>query len=169
MAAATEKTAPAKKHGAFIDRFREAYEATLATARLSAEHTATEGWQTLYSDYRKSVQARRKQLAKDMRSIADTLEKYGLDDEDEKRIGEIKKQCAELREEQAVFTAKTVNPVRDPVNECDKLIETTRYDANRAESESPLTHRGIVEIFKAELGRLSRATWDDETGRVLIS
>jgi hypothetical protein len=151
-----------------VEKFRTMYVAALAEAQVSAEHTNTEGWQSLYKNFMKADREGRRELAQGLKGYALQLEMTGLTEDDEKAIGDLKKRAAELREEREVFEAKTVEPVRSCVEVCQKVLNDARQWARAEQDRAPLTAPNLVAEFDAEFKRHPVATWDDETGRVQI-
>jgi hypothetical protein len=94
-----------------IKRFKAAYADLLDEARISAEHTATEGWQKLYAAHRESLRVNRRRLSERLKQLADTMEFRGLDEESEKSLADIRKESAEMRETHEAFESETVGPV----------------------------------------------------------
>src|SRR5512146_2018996 len=114
MASAEPKPAPDNANRDLVTRFRDDYSSALAEARISAEHTATEGWQGLYGGFQRHQRERRRNLAGWLRTIAEQLEKGGLTDEDEKAAKDTIKDVQALREDAEAFDRQTVSPVRKP-------------------------------------------------------
>jgi hypothetical protein len=151
-----------------VEKFRTMYVSALAEAQVSAEHTGTEGWQALYKTFMKDDRERRREVSQSLKAYALQLEMNGLTEEDEKALGDLKKQCAEARETREVFEAKTVQPVKACVEICQKVLSDARQWARAEQDRAPLTARNLVAEFDAEIKRHPIATWDDETGRVQI-
>lgn len=158
---------PANKQLDLIERFNAEYEAAMIDARRSAEHTATEGWLDLYRMRRESYQADRRRQAERLRALADTLESAGLDEDGEKAIGEVKKECCEMREAMDHWRLLTVGPVREPVDRLEAIIRQARAQAHRDEADAPLVNVGLVELMNMAIKEVHKATWNDETGRVI--
>jgi len=163
---AKEKEAP-KVHRE-IEEFRKKYAEALEGARISAEHTQTEGWKNLYSLNRHAVENRRKELGEQLEDLAKTMKRGGMDEDYEKMLGDIKKASAELRADISAFNRKAIHPVEDPVSECHRVIEDARRNARAGEIESPLTHRGMVAEMDDAIGAVDLVKFDTETGTVEI-
>jgi hypothetical protein len=80
-----------------IVTFREKYAEALISAVVSAEHTATEGWGKLYLGHQQAQRDRRRDMAKELKTLAVTLEDSGFTEDDEKALAEIKKASVCLR------------------------------------------------------------------------
>lgn len=148
--------------------FRERYAEAMAGVRISAEHTATEGWHRLYHGQRQENLERRRELAKEMKATALRLEDMGLSEEDEKSIGELKKSVTAIREAFETFDQQTISPVRQPVRDCDRIRSEAMAEARRIEAEAPMINIGMEELMRVEVAKVDKPRWDNETGRVLI-
>lgn len=168
MGQAERKPDPANKQKDVIQRFDSAYSAALIDAQVSAEHTATEGWQKLYHDHVESLVDRRRALAKSMRETADIVELRGTNEEDEKEIGELKKTAVSIRDSDEAFDRQVIQPVRRPVETCERIINEHISQAGREERDAPLHNTGLEHLMRAEVAKRLRVSWDTDTGRVLV-
>ena len=168
MAAAATKAATKAKEDEAVLRFEDAYREALAEARVSAEHTATEGWQGLYGEHRKADRKARQDLAGRLRWAAETIESRHLTEEEEKIVKDAIKAAVELRETAEVFDRKTVEPVRRCVERCKQVIDDAKAAAERAESSAPLTSRGVGDRIRAAIAAVPAVKWDAEKGRVVV-
>jgi hypothetical protein len=96
------------------------------------------------------------------------LEDIGLTEEEEKLLAGVKKSSEDISDAKARFECSTIEPVRRPMVECDKLITEAMFEAHRRESEAPLIEIGLVEMVKMEVARMPRPRWNDEDGRLEI-
>lgn len=140
----------------------------LASAKISAEHTATTGWSQLYLGHRHRQQEERRKLAKELKTLAIALEDRGLTADEEKEVGNIKKSSEAMRDADMVFHLQTVGPVREPVTICDRIRSEAMNEARRLESEAPMMHIGLEGEMSREVGGVDRPAWNAETGCVVI-
>lgn len=159
---------PTNKREDVVVRARREYADALHRAEISATHTATDGWQQLYTGFRLAQREARRKLADDLRQVADTIEAGNLSEDGEKRIGDLKKAAIDLRETAAVFDAKTVQPVKDPVEECRRIMADANTAAQNDEARTPLVNIGLAETMLMESRTWDVPTWDADTGRVNI-
>lgn len=152
-----------------VSRFREEYEAALIDAKISADHTATEGWQRLYAAERDRQIEYRRNLAQTLRNVADRAEARGLSEEEDKEISEAKKSSADIRDRHEIFERETIDPVREAVRTCDRIIDEVKSQAYRDEHDAPLVNVGMVEIVKMEIAKHPRPRWNEDKGQVLIA
>jgi hypothetical protein len=169
MGQAERQPSPANKQKDIVTKFAEAYEHALADAKVSSTHTATEGWRKLYGDHVRSQQSRRRELAKQMRSMADEVEVQRTTEELEKEIGELKKSATMIREADESFEFQTIFPVRQPVSDCERVITEHLAAARREENASPLHNTGLELVMREAVSRVAKARWDAESGQVLIA
>lgn len=151
-----------------ISRFRREYAAALGDAEISVAHTATEGWQKLFNQHRAEEKEDRRKLADRLKGLATSLEDHGLNEDQEKEIGEIKKASAELRDHERVFEVKAIGPVIQAVRECERIILQAKNEASREEHSAPLQNAGLEELMRLEVGKVKHPAWNNETGQVTI-
>lgn len=168
MSIASPKRAEPSATPEFILYFRDKYGQALEQAVTSAEHTATAGWQRLYSGHSALIRDTRRDLAKQLKALAIALEDSGLTEDGEKELGEIKKASAQLRDDEEAFISQAIGPVREPVMTCDRVRQEALNEARRDEAESPLTHVGRLEAMQAEIAGCRKPRWNQETGCVVI-
>lgn len=166
-AAATKEKAEPKVYREVGD-FKKKYAEALEAASIQAEHTQTEGWKQLYALHRKSIEDRRKELGTWLESLATTMKRGNMTDEDEKALGDIKKGSVELRAEISAFIRSAIDPVQEPVEACQRVISHWRGEAAGAESANPLLNRGMVAAMAEAISEVSKVTFDAETGMVEI-
>jgi hypothetical protein len=160
---------PANKQRDPITRFKDDYFVALADAHVSAEHTATEGWKRLFNQHRDENRKARADVSSRLHELADTLEGYGLSTEDEKEIGNLKNSVVALRESDEVFEKQTIQPVRDPVEMCDRVINEAMVSARREENLAPLHNSGLEELMRMAVASVARPRWDNEVGVVVVA
>ncbi len=148
--------------------FREKYADALASAVVSAEHTATDGWARLYLGHQQAQRERRRDMAKELKALAVLLEDSGFTEDDEKALAEIKKASVSLRESQIVFEMDTIGPVREPALICDRLRNEAMNEAARIEHEAPMMHIGLEATMQMEVAGVDKPRWDAATGRIVI-
>jgi hypothetical protein len=136
---ATESTERAE-----VQSFRRKYAKALESAYVSQAHTDTEGWQNLYALYRKDVEKVRKDLAERLAGFARSLSMHVLDEDDEKAIKDIVKEHGALCVKINSFTLDVIEPIRECVYECRKIIDEGRREAREAEASAPLHSRGLL-------------------------
>lgn len=163
---AKEKEAPKIRRE--IEEFSKRYEGALEGAKISAEHTQTEGWKNLYSLHRSTVENGRKVLAGQLEELARTMKRGGMDEDYEKQLGEIKKASAELRADISAFQRKAITPVEDPVLECHRIIDDARRAARDGETQSPLTNRGLIAEMDEAIKAVKKVRFEKESGTVEI-
>ena len=160
--------APDNARRDLVARFRDDYTLALEEARTSEVHTNTDGWLHLYAGFEVSYREQCRAIANNLKSLADRIELVGSDEPTEKEIGEVKKLAQSLRQTREVFERKTVDPVRKPVDDCDRLIQQYARQAERDEDEAPMVNVGLADLMKLEIGRMPRPFWDRDKGRVEI-
>lgn len=148
--------------------FREKYADALAGAVVSAEHTATEGWAKLYLGHQQAHRERRRDMAKELKALAVTLEDSGFTEDEEKALAEIKKASASLRESGQVFETDTIGPVREPALICDRLRNEAMNEAARIEHDAPMLNMGLEHTMQMEVAGVDKPRWDAATGRIMI-
>lgn len=152
-----------------ITAFHREYAQAIGAARLTAETTATPGWIALYGAEQEVARRARRQLAVSLRESADALEDAGLEEEGIKEIKDIAKGAEELRQRAAHFERIVAGAIAAPALECERIIVNHQAKAAREEAASPLLNAGLVEMMRIAVARVSRARWDAETGRVIIT
>ncbi len=168
MDIAEKKPKPVNQHRDLVTRFKDNYAEALGRALISETHTATEGWQKLYIDHRAAVRKARQGLAKSIQAIAELVEKGLADEVQEKEIGDLKKECAELREHEAVFMAQTIEPVRAPADECRKIISDYMQQAANDEARTPLVNSGLEDLMKVAVSSVDKVEWNVDRGQVAV-
>lgn len=151
-----------------ITRFREEYAEALNEVRVSATHTATDGWQGLYQGFHKGNREARRGVSAELKAIAERLEVGDATESDEKDIGDIKKRVTELRAVREIFDRETVQPVREPVEKCHKVIADAKRQAESDEERAPMINIGLVDTMVMAIAEVERAAWDSDRGRVEI-
>jgi hypothetical protein len=168
MATAAAKRQAKNQGEELVAKFQEAYATHLEEARMSAETTATAAWQALYANHREGVKKAYRELAKELRIKAETMEGGTWTAEDEKELGELKKQLTDLRERNALFEIQTIAPVKKPVDECDKAIRDAVNEAVREEEYAPLVLKGLATDVRRAVAEVERPKWDEGKGVVVI-
>lgn len=167
MAEAQRKNDPDNRRDP-ITRFKMEYAEALDEARVSSKHTDTEGWQHLYQGFHKVNRENRRKAAGRLKQIGEELEVAEIGEHGEKDLVDVKKQVQAFREEREIFERKTVGPVREPVEKCQKIIGEARQQAEVDEERAPMVNIGLCEMLLLEIRKLERAVWDADTGRVEI-
>lgn len=167
MAAQAEKASKAQEQ-TVVERFHAEYSAALHDAQVSADHTSTEGWQKLYSDHKRAVRTRRRDLGKSLVSYGKKVEDFGLTEEDEKAIKDIAKSSAEIRGLEEIFRAEALDRVCAPIVACDNLITNFRAEASRQEKQAPLHNTGLEDRMRKAIAGVARPVFNSETGEVEI-
>lgn len=151
-----------------IAKFRLEYSGILADAGVSEQHTSTAGWQRLYKCHEEHMRQRRRELAKRLRALAERMEDFGLSEEDEKDVRDAAKMSAEAREAHDAFVRQTVDPVRMPVGDSERVAVAFQALANRQEQDAPLVNVGLAELMRIEIARQPRIVWDEQRGTVSV-
>lgn len=157
-----------KKEPEEIAKFRRDYEEALVNARVSAEHTATDGWRNLYGNHVEHVQKSRKTISDRPSAILDPMRLRHLTEDEEKDLGEIKKEAVSIREYDEMFTRQTIEPVTAPLQECASVIERARSSAQAAVREYGLGNRGLVEAMETVIDTMPRVKFMTASGRLIV-
>lgn len=168
MSANPEQVPPNKKRD-LITRFKDEYSAAFADVEVAADTTRTEGWARLYAHHRKSQREECRRIAAELRMVADRVEVLIPSEDEEKEIGELKKSCTTLREQNEAFEHQVIEPVREPVQRCEKIIYEAQLAAQTEEERFPLVNTGLEHLMRMEIENVPRAKWDHEHGRVIIN
>lgn len=160
--------APGPSNKDIVLRFREHYSAALADAAVSAEHTATEGWQKLYSGHKRASKDHRREWAKRLKNAATRLEDFGWSEDDEKGVKDLVKEAAELRENEEGWQVQVVDPVTAPVSACERICIEHINEAARIEADSPLHSIGLVETMRLEVAKQPKPVWNADAGTVTL-
>ena len=167
MAVAKPNPEPDKEPKEIRD-FRERYAEALVAARVSAEHTATQGWQDLYGAHRESTKKQQDSLADSLESSVAVLRQRMLTEDEEKAIGEIKKSLTELRDADEAFQRQVIDPVTAPMIACNEVIERARAAAREAQRDAPLHVRGLVEAMETVIDTMPRIKFIVASGRLVV-
>ncbi len=151
-----------------LAKFRLEYSEALEQARVSSEHTATEGWRRLYAGERNDDLSTRRKLAQRLKQLAERLEDQGLNDDEVKELGGLKTLVVEASDRKFHFSLCTVGPIIQSVRACGRIAENFRNLARREEAEAPLHQAGLEERMRREISLQPVPTWDDQVGQVLI-
>ena len=151
-----------------IRDFRERYAEALVAARISAEHTATQGWQDLYGAHREETKKHQDALADLLETSVATLRQRMLSEEEEKTIGETKKALTELRAADEAFQRQVIDPVTSPMIACNEVIECARAAAREAQRDAPLHVRGLVEAMETVIDTMPRIKFIVASGRLVV-
>jgi hypothetical protein len=166
-AAATKEKAEPKVHRE-IEEFKKKYAEALEAAKISAEHTQTEGWKALYHLHRTTVDDRRKDLAEQLEELGKVMKRGGMSEGYEKQLSEIKKESTDLRADISAFQRKVITPVQSAVMECHAVIDSARRAAREGEERSPLTHRGLIAEMDDAIKAVAKVAFDSDEGTVEI-
>lgn len=165
MAAAKTK---AKTDQSFdlVEEFKTKYAQVIEDVYVSVNHTAAEGWQNLYGQFRKTIMNRRQVLAEALKAIASDIARTGPNDETPKMLNDLKKEIEDIIETTFAFEASTVQPVKKPVDEASLCIDNFMAAAREEKRKTPLINDGIVDAMAEAVKASARASWDAETGVV---
>ncbi len=152
-----------------IKQFQEEYTAAIADARISEEHTQTDGWQKLYGNERRDEQQTRRRLCGELEQAAERLQLVGSTEDDEKALAEIKKGMTAMRERRDSFDRTTVAPVKEPVDRCERVAEKFSSSAKYAEQNAPLHNVGLEHLMRDAIAGCPKASWNEDAGRVELS
>ena len=151
-----------------IRDFREHYNEALTHARVSAEHTATQGWQDLYGQQRESVRKEMDAVCDALAATVAVLRQRMLTEEEEKSLGDLKKALTERRESDEAFQRQVIDPITAPMVECHAVIESARAAARDAERNAPLHVRGLVESMETVIDTMPRVKFIVASGRLVV-
>lgn len=164
-----EKPLPAKQRGIQeAANFTKKYEEALEAARISAEHTATEGWQALYGEHRQAIEKRRKSAGERLREAASEIERGGMSEDLGKVIAEMKKTYEAICDDVIAFQRQVLEPIKQPMHRCHEIIEQARREARGLESASPLISKGVLETVEKAIRAVHKVKFDEESGMLLI-
>lgn len=169
MSAVTkEEAAPKRKGAAEVEAFKKKYAEALEEGRISAAHTATEGWQQLYESHRKNIEKRRREIAGLLHEAATCIERGWGGDEPEEAISSAKKRLSAVLTADSIFNERTIGPVKEAVMRCQEVIAHARREAQSLESNSPLVAKGVLQAIESAIEESPKVTFDEKTGCVLI-
>lgn len=112
---------PIDRRRDLVTTFRDEYAMALDEARVSAAHTATDGWKRLYGAHQAACLDKRRDLSKQIKIHANTLEIVGWSEEDEKAVKDLAKDSATLRDTIAAFDRAVTERVTASVRGCEKV------------------------------------------------
>lgn len=158
-----------RKPHAILVEFAEKYEPLLAEAKQASQLTYEDAWANLY---REELRMQR-DVSKTIGTSLETLGKrmgdgMWIGEEDEKELGQLKKDAQELRQRKDNFEATTVGPIRGPVEKCDQLINEIMHKAAMAEEQTPLINRGLEDTVRDAIGAIYRPEWNAKTGQITL-
>lgn len=151
-----------------VVKFRRDYEDALAHARVSAEHTATEGWMNLYGNHMEFINKGRKAHSDRLAAILEPMRLRHLTEDEEKSMSDVRKDVIILREIDEAFRRQTIEPVIAPLQECDACIESARATARAAEREFGLGNRGLSEVMETVIDTMPRVKFMTGSGRLIV-
>lgn len=151
-----------------IRDFREKYNESLNRARVSQDHTATEGWQNLYCENRESIRKEQSDISDRIAGLNEALRQRLLTEDEEKSLGEIKKQLSDLRGRAESFQQMVIDPVIAPMSECASVVETARAAAREAERSAPLHTRGFIEKMETAIEEMPRVKFITGSGKLIV-
>lgn len=149
-----------------VEKFRKVYDQLVADARVSQQHTETEGWKALYAQHRDLMKKRRQELSDRMTGLAAGLVQIGVDVL--KDLGECRKELADILVVEQQFDQSTIGPVKAPVDECREAITDAMTEAEELERKTPLVNQGIAQEMAAAVKSAPKVTWDPKDGVVRI-
>jgi hypothetical protein len=152
-----------------ITKFKDEYSAALADSKLSAEHTKTAGWKRLYEQHQQQSWDTRRDMAKTLKTCAQTLEDFGLNEDGEKMVKDTMKASAELRERVAAFQSQVIDRICEPVKACERIIEQYMNEARRQESDAPLHNVGLEHLMRDAVAKVAKPKWDADSGTVVVA
>ena len=151
-----------------IKEFLVEYRDALGQAKASKETTDTEAWRSLYAEHYKQDVRSRHAVAERIRSLADTLKEEGWNEDDEKAVKDAVKEAVDTRESEEHFKRSTVFPIRQPVNRAAELWGSFQSRANNLATEQPMFGQEVLEELRRTYATLEKASFDEQTGRVVI-
>src|ERR1035437_3578785 len=131
-----------------VTKFRRAYAELFVRVEINKLLADTDGWRQLYGDHAKSVADQRRDLSKRLHVLADCMERGRLTEDEEKFIGDIKKEAIELREAEDHWNRQTVDPVREPGDAAEHMLQDAVAEAKRIEDREPLTSVGLLDVMR---------------------
>jgi len=93
----SEQANPSPQERPEIRKFKSEYADAMSKARISEEHTATQGWQDLYGDHRESIRKQQIEISDRLKAMSETVRVRLFTEDEEKEIGELKKKACEIR------------------------------------------------------------------------
>ena len=152
-----------------ITRMREEMTDLLALAHVAEEHTATPGWRNLYAGRMAANRSTRRQLAGELRDVADDLETGELRDREAmKPLSKTRTAMGEQLDLEAAFLSGTVAKVIEPVHAMRALADKYTRTAAQDEERAPLVLAGLVELMREALAEFPVPTFDHDTGAVTL-
>ena len=152
-----------------VQEFIDKYDEQLDKARVSAEHTATAGWQTWYAGYRA-------QLHRDIGRMRDRLEeaRNALDDNmlDEDVVRHVRDAMKELKDICAradYINSAVLDPIVAPARRCEKLIDEYASKAIARKDRQPLVEADVVRRMNEAAAGVETVTFSEPTGIVSIN
>ncbi len=160
--------APEPQEPKEIRDFRERYHEALNHARVSAEHTATQGWQDLYTGHVEEVRKARDSQADSLESCVSALRQRLLTEVEEKACKASVAALTEIRANDDAFQRQVIDPIIQPMVECNAVIESARATARNAQREFPLHVRGLVESMETVIDTMPRVKFIVASGRLVV-
>ncbi len=166
MAVASKKTEEAQAESRMVAEFREEYAEIEERIRIAMETTDSEAWEAMYRTFIDANKKQREANAATLRSISETLQRKHLDEDDEKILGECRRNIIESRERFDHFMESTVNPVIGPVLEANALIEKFIEKSINDASQSPLINADLPEQMREAVEGATRYKFNWMTGMI---
>lgn len=148
--------------------FLKEYSVALDRAKISEEHTATQGWQDLYGERIEVERKQRDRLSDRLQGFAETIRQRLFDEDEEKAIADLKKQATELRELETYWRAQIVDPIIAPLHECARVIEMYRSLVRNAVASSPLHTRGLLQAMDDAIESVPKVRFMTASGRMIV-
>lgn len=166
---ATPERDPADK---WLDQYREQHATLTKRATLASETTRTLHWMANYQSQRKLHADAEARSVGDISSALESIKLSGTNEDLEKRIKDAVKDLAEERERYTAWYYGSIENCRRAADELTQHRDKVLQEARKRERENPLIERdfGIqVAAIVREDAHWATATWDEETGQVVMN
>jgi len=160
---------PEERADNFLAQYQEKYSAAIDDARKAATTTATEAWQTRYSD---CVKTHKQAIAEHAREIEYELKKIKTGDATEDGVKAIRAAAKAMDDERirhSAWWSRAVMPYENAAIACEGIITGAINGARKTEQQAALTAHGLSEAVRNRIAKWPRAQWDEETGVVTVT
>jgi len=159
---------PKNKAKDLVTRFVEQYTEIVERAKIAAEHTSTDGWKTLFTDYRHRIQNGYRTPAKTLKQLGEKCETGGINEDERKLVKEALKQIETTENDDSIFVRDVIDKVAAPARDASMCLLEYRQAADLAETAQPLINLGLVDVMKDAIKKQPTISWDGLTGVLTI-
>lgn len=156
------------KNADLVSEFQSAYEDAVAECRKAMETTGTDGWQKLYADFMAGNEKRRIWAADQLDTLADSLRREALSEDDLKELKAAVKNATEACDAAASFDLQTVAPIRGTVEALSGIIGNYEQQAASMAARTPLTEAGLPDRLADAIHGVPKASWNPRVGCISI-